>query len=212
MTGTDMQTFETDLLGGAAIGDTLFYVLANMQKGLIEASRDWMILRAFDNSQSFSTSDDYQTTKPLPANFSRTYSPYDAMSGQQPAVFLVDSSGFKYALNPIPFASRYDKKDVDGFYYLDMLNNAIGRTGSQAGTLHLYFIQNTADLDAGRTWEFPVWAHPLIPLNVAVSYKGGIDYDLVNASQTSFNRADAQAIVSRLAFWDAQLQQQELGV
>lgn len=207
-----MHVFNTGLLSGTVLEDTFFFQNTNMQKGLLEAKRDWMVLRDFDNSQSFTSADDYQSTKELPDRFSRLYTPYDAREGAQPSVFIVDAAGNKTPLNPIAFASRYDKKDVAGFYYLDILNGKIGRTGSLAGTLHIYFIRNTADIDSDRVWEFPDWAHPYLPFRVAVTHKGGVDYDIINGSQVPFNADDAKTILSRLDMWDAQLQQQELGV
>ena len=212
MTGTEMQAFNTQLLAGAAMDETFFYQSINMQKGLLEAARDWMVLRAYDNSIAFTAADDFESTKTLPARFSRLYTPYDSQSGYQPAVAIIDANGNKTPLNPVSFASRYDKRETDGYYYLDMLNGKIGRTGTLAGTLHLYFIQNTEDISAGNTWLFPDYAHPILPYKVAISSKGGIDYDTINASQVPFNREDARVIEARLAMWDAQLQQQEIGV
>lgn len=214
MTGTEMQDFTTALLGGTELGDTIFFQLANMRKGMLEAKRDWVVLRNFDNSKSFTSADDYTSTKALPDRFSRVYSPYDSRSGQQPGVYLVESSGAKFPLNPIPFASRYDYKDLDGYYYIDWSTGSpvIGRTGTIAGTLHVFYIRNTVDLAAAVTWIFPEWSHPVIPFEVAITHKGGMDYDLINSSQVPFNKEDAQIIESRLAMWDAQLQQAEIGV
>ena len=212
MDGTALYTLTTQLLSGQTIDETLFYQLVNMKKDMLESSRDWMILRSFDSSVSFSSSDTYTSTKSLPARFLRVYNPFDDRGREQPGVYIVDSAGNKHPLKPIAFAKRFDYKDTDGYYYLDIKNSTIGRTGTLAGTLHLFFIQGTVDIDSDGTWEFPAYSHPLLAYEVAIEQKGGIDWDTINANQVPFNRATVQDIVSQLTMWDARLQQSELGV
>jgi hypothetical protein len=212
MTKAQLYTLTTNLLGGYQIDADLFTVLLNMKKGQREMSRDWVVLRSHDASISFSASDTYLSTKALPARFLRLYEPYAGANGRQPGVFIVDNAGTKHPLVPVKFADRATVADVEGFFYLDMKNRTIGRTGALAGTLHLYFLEATEDLDEDTEWSFPDYAHPLLAYDVAVEHKGGIDWDTINANQVPFNVATVRSLESSLAMWDARLQQQELGV
>lgn len=207
LTYDELNTLTTELLGGQNLGETLFSQLLNMAKNRRESSRDWVILRSFDSSISFSSSDEYDDTQTLPARFLRVYSADPSESG----VFLVNGSE-RTPLSPIPFVQRYNYKDTDGYYYIDHKNNKIGRTGTKSGTLHLYFLQGSEDIADGTSWTFPDFAHPLLAFDVAVIHKGGIDWDTVNANQVPYNRLTIRELESQLAMWDARLQQQELGV
>lgn len=212
MTGSELKTLNTAFLSGTEMNDTLFYQLLNMVKNIKESSRDWMILRSFDSSITFTASDDYTGTKALPARFLRVYAPYDGRRGEQTGVYIVDSSGNKNALTPIKFADRFNYKDIDGYYYIDVKNSTIGRTGTLAGTLHLFFIQGTVDIDSAGEWTFPSYSHILLAVDVVIMHKGGIDWDTVNANQVPYNQKMINDISSQLSMWNARLEQNELGV
>lgn len=212
MTGTELKTLATTFLGGSTPDDDFFYPYINMVKNLFESSRDWMILRTFDNSITFTASDDYTSTKSLPSRFLRVYTSYDSRNNEQPGVYIVESNGSKVPLKPISFADRYNYKDVDGYYYIDLKNSKIGRTGTKAGTLHLFFLQGTVDIDADIEWSFPEFIHPYLPYLLAMDYKGGIDWDTVNANQVPYNQVRINQILSAANMWDSRLQLAELGV
>lgn len=211
-----MYTLTQGLLSGFAMDQTMFYQLLNSAKARRERRRDWVVLRDFDSSKSFTASDSYTSTKALPSTFLRVYAPYSNTTdkdGSQTGVYLVDSAGNKTALSPIPFARRFDYKDVEGKYYIDSKNNTIGRTGSTAGTLHLFYHSSTPTIDENATWVgFPDDAGVLLAYDVAVQHKGGIDWDTVNANQVPYNLDAMQKIESSLNMWDARLQQSEIGV
>lgn len=211
MTGAEIYTLATGLNSGLAVDEDLFYIILNMMRARREDSRDWMVLRSFDSSKSFAASDTYLSTKSLPDRFIRAYAPYK--DGAQPGVFIVDSAGSRHELNPIAFAERFNVKDTDGYYYIDHKNNAIGRTGTLAGTLHLYYLQGNVDIVAAGTWTgFPTFAGPLLAYDVIVEQKGGIDWDTINANQVPFNASTVRKLEGELNMWDARLQQAELGV
>lgn len=212
MTGSELKTLSTIFLGGNSLDDDFFYTYINAIKNMFEVSRDWVILRNFDNSITFTASDDYTSTKSLPSRFLRTYAPYNSRNNEQTGVYIVDSNGSKMPLKPIAFADRYNYKDTDGYYYLDMKNSKIGRTGSKAGTLHLFFLQGTSDISESSTWEFPEFVHPYLPYLIAMDHKGGIDWDTVNANQVPYNQTRINQILSTANMWDSRLQLAELGV
>jgi hypothetical protein len=55
MTGTELETFCTELNGGASIGDTLLFQFINRAKALVEQHRPWMLLRSTDTSKTVTT-------------------------------------------------------------------------------------------------------------------------------------------------------------
>ena len=212
MNGGELYILTTEFLGGTSLDEILFYQILNMKKDVLEMERDWMILRTFDSTITFTSSDDYTSTKTLPDRFLRVYTPFDDMTKAQTGVYIVDSSGNKIPLKPIAFARRFDFKDVEGYYYLDIKNRKIGRTGTTAGTLHIFFLQGTAEITESSTWEFPTWAHPLLAYFIAIEQKGGIDWDTINANQVPYNNKSLGMIERNLNMWDARLQQSELGI
>lgn len=211
MTGDQLYTLSTGLLGGNQMDEDIFYSLLNSVKDLREMNRDWMVLRAIDSSITFSGSDTYISTKTLPDRFLRTYTFYN-QKGELAGPFIIDSNGSKVELKPIKFAERYDYRNTEGYYYIDVKNNKIGRTGATAGTLYLPYLQGTQDISPTSTWEFPSYAHPLLVFDVVIQQKGGIDWDRINASQIPYNQNTLKQLESSLDMWDARLQQAELGV
>ena len=213
MNGAELYALNTKFLGGLAMDETLFYQLLNMQKNMREMARDWMKLRTEDTTITFSASDSYLSTKDLPARFLRTYAFYDQY-GNLAGPFIVTNSGAKVDLKPIKFEQRFDYKDSDGFYYIDHKNGKIGRTGSIEGTLHLFFLQGTEDIDENSEWELPPSEGygALLAYDVAIEHKGGIDWDTINANQVPYNQRKINQLEANLATWDARLQQAALGV
>lgn len=213
MDGTTLYTLTTNLLSGNAVDSTLFYQLLNMQKNLREMQRDWMKLRTEDTSITFASSDDYTSTKTLPARFLRTYSFYDQY-GNNTGPFIVTSNGSKVPLMAIRFEQRYDYRNSEGFYYIDVKNGKIGRTGTTVGTLHLFFLQGTVDITASTSWGLPPsdGYGALLAYDVAIEQKGSIDWDIVNSFQVPYNQRKIDQLALSLATWDSRLALAELGV
>jgi hypothetical protein len=61
MTGNELETFATEVNGGASIGSTFLLQLFNICKALVEQRRPWMVLRATDTSKSITTANNWQT-------------------------------------------------------------------------------------------------------------------------------------------------------
>ncbi len=211
MTLTELRTLCTSILGGYTIDTDLFGTLLQMAKNRREMSRDWMKLRAIDVSQSFTASDDYTSTKALPARFLKIYRP-SMRDLDNTGVALITSGGDITYLEPIDIGQRYQFKDQDGFYYIDHANNTIGRTGVVAGTLQLNYIQGSVDIDDTTEWAFPEYAHPLLAFDVAIQQKGGIDWDVVSSFSVPYNQTTVRELETSLAMWDANLQQAALGL
>lgn len=214
MTSTELYTLTTNFLGGKSLDTDLFYQLVNSAKNRREMMRDWMKLRTLDSSITFSSSDTYLTGKTLPTRFLRTYTSFDRDTGASNGVFIITTDGSQMFLKPIKQAEAYRYRNVEGYYYIDVKNGTISRTGTTAGTLWLYYLKGTADIDANSTsiWDFPSFADPILAYDVAISFKGGVDWDTTNANQVPYNQRDMNRIEINLATWDAQLAQQEIGV
>lgn len=211
MTKTQIYTLLTSILGGNALDTTLFDTLLEMSKNTRESERDWMVLRTLDSTITFTAADTYATTKTLPSRFLRIYRP-TWQNQNDTGVYLVDANGGRQVLQPISLAQRYEYKDTTGFYYLDHKNGAIGRTGTNAGTLHLNFIQGTDVISDTLEWVFPSYASTLLAFDIAIMQKGGIDWDVVASFSVPYNQQTIKTLESNLALWDARLQQQEIGV
>lgn len=207
MNGSVLYTLCTQFLGGNAMDEDLFYQLLNQAKNQREMMRDWMKLRVYDTSITFSSSDTYLTGKTLPARFLRTYG-FAPNSG----VFLVTSDGAKQDLTPISMSERYDKRNDEGYYYIDHANGTISRTGSIAGTLHLNYLRSTEDITSSTSWALSSIGGPLLVYDVVIEMKGGIDWDRVNASQIPYNQRKLNQLDMNMATEDARLQQIEAGV
>ncbi len=213
MNGDTLYNLCTNLLGGNAIDEDLFYQLLNMQKNMREMSRDWAKLRTIDTSISFTAADTYTSTKNLPARFLRTYS-FTDQYGNQAGPFIVTSGGSKVPLKQIKFAETYDYRNSQGYYYIDVKNCTIGRTGATEGTLYLPYLQGTVDIGPTTSWGLPPsdGYDALLAYDVAIEEKGGIDWDTVNANQVPYNERKIRQLEANLATWDSRLQLAELGV
>lgn len=207
---TEIETLCTSFLGGNPLDSDLFDSLLQMVKNTREMMRDWMILRTLDTTISFASSDDYTVTKSLPDRFLRIYRP-SYRDQVDTGVYLVNN-GAQFMLRPISLAQRFEYKDKSGFYYIDHKNGTIGRTGCDAGTLYLNYLQGTADITDDLAWTFPSFAVPLLAFDIAILQKGGIDWDVVASFSVPYNQGTIATLESQLAHWDARLQQDELGV
>jgi len=207
MTRDEIYTLATSLNGGDQMDDELFDSLLAMAKDTREMERDWMKLRTVDRTITFASADTYLTTKSLPERFLRTYTidPYDS------GVFIVDSEGAKHPLTQISLEEAYDHRTTEGYFYLDLANDAICRTGSLAGTMHMHFLKGSGAIEGDTEWSFPSFAHPLLAFDIITINKGQIDWDTINQSQVQFTFATIRKLEGRLAMWDARLQQAALG-
>jgi hypothetical protein len=64
-------------------------------------------------------------------------------------------------------------------------------------TLYNDHIKDSADItnDDSSSWVFPSWSHALLGFYAIGLYKGGVDFDDINARMAPDNRAMAQSIL-----------------
>ncbi len=210
MTYAELKTMAEDLLDGLTISDTLFGQLLNMEKDKLEGSRPWMVLRAVDGSKTFTSADGYDSTKALPERFLRPY-PVTRKGGIKTALILKRDSADIIYPRQIPFAQREEYENDSGLWYLDMLNEEFGVIDDLAGTYTAYlsFLRKSEDIDSDTEWAFPSEYHPILAFNVAIRYKGEVDFDEIHARMVAFHGVNVNELKRAMTMWDAQLQTAE---
>lgn len=202
MTKRELYDFTTELLDGVELNLTLFDVFLNVAQRYWEGRRLWAILRKEDASQTISASNTFETAKNLPSDFRSFY-------GLSPIV-LVDNYGNKQAeLKEIPLQQKFDYRGRLDRFYCDYRQNQFFICGSpaQSLTIRLFYIYKPALIsgDDSNEWVFPADYHQILGLSVAVYYKKGVDYDIVNNVQADNNAALAGQIYHQMSEWDSVL-------
>jgi hypothetical protein len=204
MTGNELETFATEVNGGASIGSTFLFQLFNICKALVEQRRPWMVLRGTDTSKTVATSNTWQTAIDL-----STITRFNRFYGEYP-VRLFDGNNRIERFRQVPFEERLLHKDISNTFCYDEANKTLYLNGviTLAGTLYINHIKDSADVpDTDTTaWSFPSWSHPLLGLMAVGMHKGGVDYDDINARMSPENQAVAAGIVSMLEKWDNEKQ------
>jgi len=199
----------TEELTGETIDSTLFFQLLNIARVKREMLRPWQVLIKEDATKTTASGDTFETSKALPTDFSRIM----PWTKTRPQMVLV-SGDDELDYRQIAFGLRFMKRNVAGFFVIDLQNDLFFLTGSQstAYTIHLFYLFNQADITtSSQNWLFPDEFHPLLPFDVARTYKGGIDYDDINARMVRQHNVDIEDIESAMNLWDSQLSLSSLG-
>lgn len=209
MTGPELETFSTEINGGASIGATLIFQFINLAKAMVEQQRPWMLLRNTDTTKSVATASTWQTAIDL-----STVERFNRFYGETPIKLFDGTSGIQY-FRQVPFDRRLEYRDTSGTFVYDEANKLLYLNGtvSFAGTLYIDHIKDSPEItnDDSSSWMFPSWVHPLLGFYAVAINKGGVDYDDINARMAPDNRAQANAIIKMLEGWDneKQLQSQQ---
>lgn len=203
-TGADLYNFTTFLLGGELIDEASFYQMLNICRTNREVSRPWCVLKKLDNTQTIDPSNTFTTAKTLPTDFQRTLDentlqPYDPTAGRTGDVYDYYTE--------IPFEQQLNYKD-DNSFFIDYASNTFYVCGTVSKNLILYFfyIADFGDIASGTTWlKFPARFAPILAFDVAVMFKGGVDYDAINARMAEYNGLDAIKLEKVMEKWDNQL-------
>jgi hypothetical protein len=209
MTGNQLITLGTSVNGGATIEQTLFLQFLNLAKAMVEQLRPWMILRRTDTSKTVTASSTsaWQTAIDLStiANFSRFYE-----TDTQAPIKLFDGTYRIEQYRQVPWNERVYYKDIPNTFVYDEANKLLYLNGviNFSGTLYIDHIVDSADITAADTtaWGFPSWSHLLLAFFAVGLYKGGVDFDDVNARMAPDNRAQAAQILGMLERWDTEKQ------
>lgn len=209
MNGTELSTFCQEINGDATIGDTLLFQFINLAKAMVEQLRPWMLLRYTDTSKTVTASNTWQTAIDLSTitRFNRFFETVD-----NPPIKLFDGTSRVAYYTQVPFNRRLEFKDVSNTFVYDEANKTLYLNGTVqfAGTLYIDHLKDSPDItnDDSSSWVFPSWSHALLGFYAVGLYKGGVDFDDINARMAPDNRAQAQAILSRLEGFDNEKQLQ----
>lgn len=186
----------TQILDGEAIDVDLFLTLLATAKNSREAEKPWRFLTKEDSSQNSNAGDTFLTMKTLPSDFGYDY-----------RMFVGDSL-IEYT--PVPFEERRRWKDSAMLYYIDLRNSQFALTGVAGitGTIYLVYIAFTSDpaqLGDNMPTAWPDRFLPILSFDVVALFRGGTDYDDVNARMSAENRAAARALHDGMTSWDSNL-------
>lgn len=203
MTKTELYAFVTSLLDGNPLESTLFDTFLNIAQMRRENQRPWMILRTEDTSQTVSPGNTFETIKDLPTDFRKWYTRFP--------IVLADSSGnAQQFLRETPLSMKLANRTDITKFYCDYSAGELFICGSpaQALTVHQYYIRKTYLVSANNAneWTFPTEYHSILGFDIAVMFKLGVDYDVINNAQGNANAAQAAMIFEQMSEWDSDLQ------
>lgn len=207
MTKLETYNFVTALLDGFEMDQNLFDSFLDVAQMYWEGQRPWMVLRTEDTSQTISAGNTYETEKSLPADFRKWYTRHP--------IVLTDAQGnIVIRLKEIPIASKNSYKSNNSRFYCNYRTKKFYVCGApgQSCTARLYYIKKgiLVSADDGNEWEFDEEYHKILGFSVAVYYKLGVDYDIINNSQADSNATVAGQMFNVMTDWDAELQESEI--
>lgn len=207
MTKAELKTFVEDgLLNGDTINTTLFDVFLDHAQMYMENLRPWVILRTEDTSQSISSSTTFETQKALPTDFRKWYTRFP--------VILTDSNGRPQEyLAEVPLHDKTKYRDHNTKFYCNYGSNYLFICGShQSLTVRQYYIRKTTLVsgDDDNEWVFPSEYHHVLGLIIAVFYKHGVDYDIINSKQSDSHIDMTKQVYSAMSDWDSDLAESAL--
>jgi hypothetical protein len=206
MIGPDYVDFCEELNGGASIGDTLLQTFLNLAKAMVEQRRPWVILRSIDTSKTVAATNTsaWQTAIDL-SGIDRFNRFFDGDEGCAIKLFDGNQTFVKY--RQVPFERRLESIQRAGTFVYDENAQQLYLNGNipLVGTLYIDHIKDSEDIDISSDssqWSFPSWSHPLLGFYAVGLYKGGVDFDDINARMAPDNRAQAAQILQMLEEWD----------
>ncbi|HEY1747815.1 MAG TPA: hypothetical protein VGG11_13770 [Xanthobacteraceae bacterium] len=206
MNGPDLATFCEEINGGTSIGDTLLGQFINLAKGIIEQQRPWVILRSTDTSKTVQATNVSQWNVGIDLSGIARFNRFDD-SDEGCAIKLFDGNQTFLKYKQVPFQRRLEHIQRPGTFTYDENAEQLYLNGNNpfAGTLYIDHIKDSEDIDISdqnSTWAFPSWSHALLGFYAVGIYKGGVDFDDINARMAPDNRAQSAAILAQLEKWD----------
>lgn len=210
MKASELYTTLTDVLGGLAISQSLFYRLLNLAKDTVEAKRPWTILIKIDTSLTVGSSNTWQTVFNLPSTAGSAFRRF-APKPRKKIVLYSSSDDSIHGLTEVRFDERLDYKDTFGYFYVDYAANQFYITGTidKTYTIHICYLYRTkpfSSTDDTIEWPLPEDYHLILVYQVAAMYRGGTDWDDVNARMAPEDRSIARGIWDAMTTWDTELQ------
>ena len=194
MATTTQQLYDktTDILDGESTSVSLFLTLVALAKNKREAEKPWQFLKKEDSSQSASAGDTYLSMKTLPTDFAWALHVF------------VGTSFLEY--QEVPFEERRYWRDAARRFYIDLRNSQFAITGTgESGSIFLQYTAFTSDPVALGDTMPTAWPDrflPLLSFDVAALYRGGTDFDDVNARMGAENRLAAKMLYAAMVSWN----------
>lgn len=207
MTGEQLTTLITGLNGGATIDATLLAILTQTGQAVLEAERDWMVLRKTSTSKSASTSNTWQTAIDI-----STITDFSHFLDDNQIVLFDSASNTKEYYRQVPWDRRLEYKDVSGTFVYDANTKNVYLNGVVpfSGTLYINYVSSSTLIDltsASTIWAlFPERFHPLLGFYAVGIHKGAVDYDSINKQMLPENRAAMLALKNGMEKWDDKMQ------
>ena len=213
MNGSQLYELVTALLDGEEISTSLFVTLANEKKLQRELRRDWQVLKAKANIGTVTPSTTPDSTFSLPERCLRPIK--NTLHSR--AVVLLDSNGRKVgAADEILFERQYDHADAAGKFFIDHSHRTLHFTGRppvpENRTAMLFYIKGspaiTYEENGGVGWEsfantsVGIDFSPLLAFDIAMTQKGSVDYDDLNARMVQYIGKDADDLEYAMNKWD----------
>jgi len=205
MTKLQLYTFVTNLLDGNPMDTTLFDTFLDVAQSYWENQRPWVALRTESTGDSIGSNNTFTTEKSLPTNFRKWYTRFP--------VQLADSQGnIQVHLREVPIDQKLSNKGDVTKFYCDYITKKYYVCGAPGQTLsaYLYYIKRGTKISTSdsQEWELDVNDEftKILAFTIAVYWKLGIDYDIINNSQADANSGVANAIYQSMVEWDGDLQ------
>lgn len=149
MNGSEMRTIFDELVQDVSMSDTMFYVLVNSTKDMIEAEYYWSVLESIDSSNTM---------------------PSGVGTISLPTRFLSLQKAYVGTREYIALPQNQNRLEKAGSYSLDIANSNIrfAPIAQDAGlVVDLHYQKGTADITSLGTWDFPSRFHLILPYETA---------------------------------------------
>jgi hypothetical protein len=167
-TGQELIDLFNSLIDDSLDNDTAL-VLLNDAKTELEGERTWYCLKKKDSSLFSLTSDNYETQKALPADYSET--------------LKIVLEGISGPLAGINFEEQEDFKNDFGYFFLDIAAGKLHLTGTpdQERKIYHFYKAFTPEIGLDTSWSvFPDRFHPILAYKMAAKFYN-IDFSDISA-------------------------------
>lgn len=220
MTPQDLETFCTNLNGGATIDGDLLESLLNQGRTILFSERDWVFLRRTDTSISVSANTDSWNTPVSISGITDFLRFYQIDLGRiSYSIALFDGNDRIEYYRQVPWSKRLEYKKVPNTFVYDMAGKKIYFNGSItfAGTLYMNIIMNPVQIDITLETSMetvgsmpcPSIYHPILGYYAVGINKGAIDYDSINREMLPNNQAVLSSLKNAMEKWDTNIQLSE---
>lgn len=185
-----LKNTTTELLDGFQLSDGLWNSLCDIAQDYVEGQRQWMELRGYDETQTLTTNNTFETEKSLPSDFKRFYS-------RTPILLLKEKNAVSNLVEiPLNLKNRY--KDHNNRFYVNYNTGKLYICGKPSETLTIQqnYIIKPKKISEDNDW---VLNEKIIPVLIAIFHRRGIDYDIVGARNADELVEQAKAMLSNMA-------------